>query len=48
MHPGPFQAVLFYFPELSHESPTKPRPEPQTLSPSKGTEDGSGGEVEEY
>lgn len=37
MHPGPFQAVLFYFPELSHESPTKPRPEPQTLSPSKGT-----------
>lgn len=37
MHPGPFQAVLFYFPELSHESPTKPRPEPQTLLPSKGT-----------
>ena len=36
------------FQELSHESPTKPRPEPQTLSPSKGTEDGSGGEVEEY
>lgn len=37
VHSGPFQAVFFYFPELSHESPTKPWPEPQTLSPSKGT-----------
>ena len=37
MHSGPFQAVLFYSPELSHESLTEPRPEPQTFPPSEGT-----------
>lgn len=29
---GSFQAILFYSPELSHESTAKPRSAPQTLS----------------
>lgn len=36
-HPGHFQAILFYSPELAHESTTKPRLESQSFSPPEGT-----------
>lgn len=42
MYSGHFQAVLFYSPELSHESTTKPRPEPQIISPPEGNWGGGG------
>lgn len=42
LHSGHFQAILFYFPELSQESTTKPAPAPQTFSPPEGNWGGVG------